>query len=467
MDWIGLAGRKKDKLLEDLAALVKINSTRDDSTSDPSKGSPYGKGPREALTSFLDMAGSRGFKTVDYDGYAGRVEYGQGEEIVGVIAHLDTVPAGEGWITDPFSLVIKDGRLHGRGVIDNKGPALAVLTAMELVRNMVPKPKRQVHLILGCDEESGMSCIKHYKSVVKDYPTIGMTPDNTFPVVYGEKGIMRFRVSGPAKSIILNLNGGLRPNVVPGTARAELMLGPRSPEAIAGSLDCYLKENGITGAISFEGDKAEVEVNGISCHAQSPGEGKNAVAYLLEWIAAAFKDNFACLAAALCMDWRGSGLGVDMYGKYMKELTANLGVMSVTKGCFDMVFDVRYPNDITGEELGKRIDGKISIINDDWRVEIISDTVPLFMDPESSFIKQLEGIYRDITGDMDTPLQTTGGGTYARLFDNHVAFGPIVPKEEKLPPGVGTLHQANEAMELDLLIKLTAIYARAIYELIQ
>ena len=63
-----------------------------------------------------------GFETKNFDNYAGHADYGDGEQVFGVLGHLDVVPVSPtGWVEPPFSGAIRDGVLYGRGVLDNKG----------------------------------------------------------------------------------------------------------------------------------------------------------------------------------------------------------------------------------------------------------------------------------------------------------------------------------------------------------
>jgi succinyl-diaminopimelate desuccinylase len=70
-------------------------------------------------------------------------------------------------------------------------------------------------------------------------------------------------------------------------------------------------------------------------------------------------------------------------------------------------------------------------------------------------IKTLQSAY---TGDEPT-LLTSGGGTYAALMKNAMAYGALFPGK------VDSSHQVDEFIEIDDLIKATAIYAKALYEL--
>lgn len=73
-----------------------------------------------------------------------------------LMAHYDVVPAlpGPGWTHDPFSGVIADGSVWGRGALDDKGPMLVILEAVE---NLVADgfaPAHDVYLSFGGNEES-------------------------------------------------------------------------------------------------------------------------------------------------------------------------------------------------------------------------------------------------------------------------------------------------------------------------
>ena len=468
MDFYQLAQEKRAQILAQTAALVAINSVEDMATADPAGGAPYGKACRQVLTEALDMGRRAGFAVHDFGGHVGRVELQGGEEIFGILAHLDIVPAGEGWLTDPFCMTEKDGYLFGRGVLDDKGPVAAALAAMEIARDLVPRPRRSVHLILGCNEETGMGCMRHYLQNARDLPDFGVTPDNAFPVIFGEKGILRFSLTGPFESAIQSMQAGTRPNVVPNTARAQIALRGLTEGQLTQSLQSYWRENGLpTGEASVQGDRADVLFRGVSCHSQQPQDGVNAASHLFRWAAQALSDPCARTLSHLFGDCLGRGLGIAVSGGPMGELTSSLGLVSMQGGQMELVCDVRYPNDVTGGGLTELLRRTIAGTNSAWQVNALGDTEPLFADPESDFVQLLAGAYRDITGDLASPLGVTGGGTYARMFKNHLAFGPIFPAGGPLPPGVGTLHQANEAILADQLVQLCAIYAKVLYQILQ
>ena len=133
-----------------------------------------------------------GFVTLDDQGYAGHIDIGNHSEYFGILGHLDVVPVNKvGWDSDPFEVVIKDGKLFGRGVADDKGPLIAGYYAAKIIHDLNLPVKKTIRVIFGCDEERGSSCVRHYFEN-HEYPSMGFTPDAEFPVVYGEKGMGKF-----------------------------------------------------------------------------------------------------------------------------------------------------------------------------------------------------------------------------------------------------------------------------------
>ena len=153
MDFYQETQNRKEKMVQDLQGLIQIPSLRD--LDSKAENAPFGKDLRHALDYVLNLAKADGFKTRDLEGYAGVVEFGEGDEILGVLGHLDIVPIGTGWTVDPFGGEIKEGFIMGRGAQDDKGPTMAGYYAMKILKEMGFQPKKRVFLIVGCDEEIG------------------------------------------------------------------------------------------------------------------------------------------------------------------------------------------------------------------------------------------------------------------------------------------------------------------------
>ena len=181
----------RDPMIEGIVQVVRIDSVE----TDPEPEAPFGPGVKRALTEALSLGGKMGFRCVNLDNYIGYVEYGQGEDYVCAMGHVDVVPAGDGWRQPPFSGYLEDGVIYSRGILDNKGPVLACLYGLYGLKKLGYEPRHRIRIIFGCDEESGFEDLSYYLKKEKP-PLWGFTPDCKFPVVYGERGRAVIRVKG-------------------------------------------------------------------------------------------------------------------------------------------------------------------------------------------------------------------------------------------------------------------------------
>ena len=214
----GFIDSHRDEMIEDICTLCRINSEKMPYV----EGKPYGEGPFQALQAALNMAEGYGFTIRNYDNYVGTADLNDKERQLDILAHLDVVPAGEGWTeTKPFEPVVKDGKLFGRGTADDKGPAVAALYAMRAVKELGIPLNKNVRLILGTDEECGSSDIVNYYDKEDEAP-MTFSPDAEFPVINIEKGRLEghFHASFQASEAMPRLvkaEAGIKANVVPFT----------------------------------------------------------------------------------------------------------------------------------------------------------------------------------------------------------------------------------------------------------
>lgn len=173
-----------EEMIQGILEVVRIDSVK----SEPQKNAPFGKGVKKALDKALELAEELGFETVNVDNYVGYAKYGESEDYIGVMGHLDVVETGEGWTHPPFSgYTDENGRIFSRGILDNKGPVLSCLYALYALKRLHIPLSRQVRIMFGTDEESGFEDLTYYLSKEKP-PVMGWTPDCKYPVVYGERG---------------------------------------------------------------------------------------------------------------------------------------------------------------------------------------------------------------------------------------------------------------------------------------
>ncbi len=458
INWFEEAEKYRDDLIRDLRGLIAIPSLRCD--EERREGAPFGEGPRQALDYMLQLGEENGFACSDVDGYAGVITMGEGAESVGVLGHLDIVPIGEGWTKDPFSCTEEDGYLFGRGVLDDKGPAMAGFYAMKMLKdNHIPLNKR-IMLILGCDEESGMECMDYYKEH-GEIPQCGFVPDADFPVTYGEKGGLHVLLKGKADTCIVSMHAGTRPNIVIGKAEMEMA---EWNEELAAQFAFYLRSHQLQGSATPKGSHVILHIDGVFSHAAEPYNGVNAALHLLNFAGCAYDDKFARDTYEMLCDWQGKPLGIDCYGAYMGFLTMNTGIISLQEdGTCEITIDIRYPNDA---DVGAIMDGFCKACQErdyDLKPVMESDSVPLFVDPDSDLVKTLMDVYRKYTKDEFSPAKTIGGGTYARKFDQFVAFGPEDPHSVKTTDAFfGGPHQRDEGIKIEDLLRAMAIYAAAL-----
>lgn len=355
---------------------------------------PYGRHVFEALKYMLDLCESLGFRTKNCENRIGWAEIGEGEELIGILAHLDVVPAGNDWDYPPYDLTIANGQMYGRGVVDDKGPAFCAVMAMkELLDSGLPLKKR-VRIIFGCQEETGDWLDMQYYREHEELPSYGFTPDADFPAIYGEKGIISLYVSHPiAGSGIKTAEGGNAVNMVADLAKIVTV------------------------------NDETIQMSGVSAHGSTPEEGENAITKAME--AAAPKCSFAAKYMDLIgYHLHGEVLGLDFSDKQSGKLTMNVGLLKTDEEKITLGIDIRYPVTLKADEIKKRI--KETFESQGFAAEITEHMDPVFMDENGEVIRTLIGAFREVTGIEDEPT-VIGGGTYARAMPNIVAFGPIIP----------------------------------------
>lgn len=393
-------------------------------------GFPYGSGPAKALDCVLSKAEDLGFRTKNADYKYAFAEIGQGDEIVAVLGHLDVVPAGEGWNTPAFEATEKDGRIYGRGTVDDKGPTVAAMYAMKDLLDRGKPLNKRVRLIFGqCEEKGDWKDIEAYKAN-EELPCCGFTPDAEFPALYGEKGIVQLEVSTAlAGSGLQEAEGGSAPNVVPG--------------------HCRLVVDGET----FEAD-------GVPAHGSTPWKGTNAITLAAEKVRAAGKtskfvdfylDHFG-------NTHHGENCGIAFEDDESGKISVNPGVLRIDGDQVKLSLDIRIPVTVSSDEVTGRLSETLKSFG--ATINIINNLRNVYLPKDGSEMMALLKAYREVTGDMSDPI-IIGGGTYARGMDNVVAFGPLYPGQENVE------HIANEYIGIKHMEELREIYYKALCNLLE
>jgi succinyl-diaminopimelate desuccinylase len=451
-------------MLNDLAEILKLESLM----GEPEKGAPFGRALKDTLEWFLDKANGYGLKTKNVDGYCGYAEYGDGKEMFGILCHLDTVPAGTGWSVPAYKLTNLDGFLYGRGVVDDKGPAIIILHVLKALKEQNFKLNRRVRLITGLNEENGSECLKYYAKN-EEPPVFSITPAADFPVINSEKGILRLDVTMPVSAefsdSVINLKFGDRPNVVPFLAECSLKLSCPAAKNLTdnASLKTALCGEGIDGkdiSVTAVEPDLTITAHGVSGHAMAPEKADNAAHKLFCVLNRAFNGKDAALDAVynyICSPLAKEKSGIDYADEKSGNLTMNLGTGEYLKNekKLKLTLDLRLPLCAEKEDIVKKLKNKLPPLSD---VKITHYSKNLYYDKNGNFISKLAGIYQKATGDFLPPVQT-GGGTYARELPFAAAFGPTFPDTET------NIHNADERISVTQFYKLYDIYHTAVLEL--
>ncbi len=430
---------------------------------------PFGKGVQDAFEYTLAKSKEFGFECANIDNYGGHVDFGNGEETVGIVGHIDVVPAGDGWDFDAFSGDVDGGYIYGRGTTDDKGPVIACLYAMKALKDCGYEPGKKIRLILGLDEEKKWAGMDYYLSKVPT-PDFGFTPDGDFPVIHGEKGIVTFSLvkkMDDRKMTGLELRsfeGGQVPNMVAEKARAVVKAENTDVyDEIKEKARLFREEKDLKISVRGMGKSLEISAEGKAAHGAHPELGLNAISILLDFLG---QLNFASEDVNDLIDFYNTHLGYEVNGEHFGcaledelsgKLTVNVGMAMYDRKSCTFVINVRYPVSCSEEETY----AGIQEIADRFNMGIIKHAGqdPILMDIDSPLIKTFVDVYRENTGDTESQPNVIGGGTYARAMKNVVAFGGMFPGDPDL------MHQKNERLELNRLMTMTKIYADALYRI--
>lgn len=406
-----------NEMIEALQKLVSFQSI----AKEEGPEYPYGKEVCGAKEYVLELAKSFGMRAEDVPGKYAYIEIGEGPRLIGILSHLDVVPAGDGWTQDPFGGEIVDGKIYGRGTTDDKGPTIAVLYAMKALKEKTTLPAR-IRLILGQTEENGeWRDIEAYTDA-EEIPECGFTPDGDFPAIQNELGVMVFRVQMP-QSGFLQGEGGTAPNMVPARARVKTEFGT-------------------------------YEASGKACHGCAPWLGLNGISELMEKVYQAEPENrfLRMYADLIGKTIYGEKLGIaaeDESGK----LTLNVGLLEVQDETATLMVDIRYPAKKNPDEISGSLVRQFSSYG--ASCECVYHVRPLYTPSDSPVLGALLSAYREVTGDDSRPI-SIGGGTYAKAMPNMVAFGPNFPGHENRE------HMEDEYILVEDFLKLEEIYERAL-----
>ena len=420
-------------IIRDIARLVSIPSVE----GPAAPGAPFGTESRRALDCALQIASELGLEAVNCEDRLGYAFVGEdrGQGYLATITHVDVVPAGEGWSSDPFTLREREGYLLGRGVMDDKGPSVLCLYALKYLKDAGIPLRYPVRALLGSNEETGMLDVEHY---IAHYPAplFCFSPDADFPLIHGEKGIYHARlVSKHTPVNVLELSGGVAANAVPAKAEARVRAA-----SLAGTDAVSVEE--------LEPGLWKLSAAGISGHASMPEGTVNAIGLLIDYllenrIPSEEELPYFRFLSRLHAATDGSGLGLQSSDAFFSPLTAVGGKVSTAEGVITHTIDCRYGISMSGETITRLLHDAAGACAD---IIVDADNVPFYVGLDNPAVQACMDSYNLVTGEHAHPF-TIGGGTYARHFPNAVAFGPEHP-ERPSPDFAGPIHGIDEAARL-------------------
>ncbi len=468
----------RDDMIRDLQGLIAIPGV----AGDPESDMPFGKDVHRAFEYMLDLGCKAGFETLNVDNYGGHIEFGgyltdeegnpagRTDQSMGILTHLDVVPAGTDWDYPPFSGSVVDGRIYGRGAIDNKGPTIAAFYAMKALKEEGFMPKKRVRLILGLDEEAGTGWkgMEAYFSKVEK-PLFGFTPDAEFPAIHGEMGILIFelvkklgKTTRTRKGVELrSFTGGNAANMVADHAR--VVLRADSYEDVKERLEEYRRQTGYKLNAKGIGKSLEITAAGVSSHGARPEKGLNAISVLMDFLGKLdiinddMSDFIDFYNTHIGFELHGGRIGCGLSDEMSGKLIFNVGMIHLDQEVAKLTVNIRYPVTLNEEAV---YSGMMPYL-DKYALGVVklNHQAAIYVPEDDPLVRILMEVYRKHTGDAESRPLVIGGGTYARAMENAVAFGMTFPGEPEVA------HQKNEYILIENLITATKIFADSIYEL--
>jgi succinyl-diaminopimelate desuccinylase len=456
--------KHSEELIRDIGTLVAIPSTGIGKILDGPE--PFGHNCALALKAGTEIMEKLGFKVTNLDNYVIYADLNDKEDTLGIFAHLDVVPEGEGWTSDPYKMDIRDNVLYGRGVSDDKGPAMAALYALAAAREINPNMSKNCRIILGANEEQGSADIRHYKEHCPVPPSV-FSPDSSFPVINIEKGGLSPRFGAQweeSKALprLRSLTGEKTGNIIPkysvavleGIDLKDLDKAIAETEASTGVKFTYVEENGLI----------TVTAEGHGAHASLPDQGNNALTANVQMLASLPLAPSPCRDAIKGLsrilphnDYHGHFLGIDVEDEISGPMTCTFSICNLNDTGFHASCDCRAPVCASKENVLDPLHEKV------LGAGFTFDSEPVIRQPhhtpaDSDIVVNALAAYEEFTGNKGYCF-AVGGGTYIHGMHNGIAFGTCMPGEDT------RIHGADEFMTIENLIKSAKIYTRLILEM--
>lgn len=455
----------KEEYISEVQGVSRIPSVSKAEEAQP--GAPFGADCRRVLDYMMERGRHYGFDVQDHDGYAVSISMGDPVDSIGMIAHLDVVPVGDGWVYPPYGATYlpEYDVLVGRGVSDNKGSAITALFAMRMLRELKWPLRHGLRLLCGSSEETGMQDMKHLAEAGMPFPKISLVPDAGFPVNYGQKGSVDATFAIPCTGNLIQLDAGTVRNVIPDLAQCTVAA---AYEDVQKALTKVVPETAERITLEACEEGTRIAAHGRSGHAASPDGCVNAIAVLTDALCQMDILDGSCAkaireVAALTADAHGESEGVSYEDEESGKLTLVYGVAHLKDGVLTISADSRFCVTLRKAQLVPQLEENWTARG--FEIVRLEAADPFYIAKTDERVVALQELYKEVTGRDDEPY-TMGGGTYSRVVPNAISFGPGLRGEEHdmsfLPEGHGGAHGRDEVLFLDSAMTAFRIYAVAL-----
>ena len=454
----------QEDIINDLIELINIKTIND--LKKPNM--PYGEGVYKGLRYILDKGSEWRFKTQNYCGHCGHIDAGKGDYTIGILCNVDVPEPSKEWTKNPFVSEVSDGQIFGMGAKETKGPLIACLYAMKFLKdsNLIPDDKK-VRLIIGCDKYKDSKSINYYKEY-EDAPEIGFSPDGTFPVIYGEKGIidLTLKMNIPsdyeAPINVVEISGGKKGNGVPEKVNIILSCEEIFKIKIEEELKLFSEEEQIEYKIISQNKLIWIEFKGKNAKSSTPGLGKNAISYGMKFLARFDEviDRKLLIEEyerLISTSYHGEKLNCSIKGDESGDLTFNVEEIKVDSEGARIEINITHPISYLYSEVLEQIKDGFKYTN--LKIHTIDHARPIAFSKDSFVVKKLMKAYKEVTGDKESEPYTRAEKSYARSLSNTIVFGPKFPGDAPI--------QGDEFILKEELFKLIEIYSRGLMELLK
>ncbi|MEG3219327.1 MULTISPECIES: Sapep family Mn(2+)-dependent dipeptidase [Vibrio] len=455
--------------LDDLSGLIAIPSVRDLTTSEES--APFGRSIRQAFDYLIEFAQREGFEVRDHQGYALDICFGQGEQEIAILHHVDVVEAGDlnEWNTPPFEMHKQGDELYGRGVTDNKGPLMASLYILKMFKALDMKLDKTIRVIIGGAEETTWECVEHYFKH-NPQPEYGFSPDGDFPIVNGEKGILYASFQRELPTLndvgscqIVSIESE-RDRTSTCYQLTVYLTGEKAAE-VAARFATFAKVTLVENKAGIDNSQKElycVELSTPWEKSRNPHKVDNCMEQFViqmrdvEGLDAHSQSLIELLDGCFAQASDASKLGLAYQDAEMGATTCCVSSINLDQHSYNLDFDFRFPKGLTIDQTRTQL----QYLSQQYGVRMIEQQyLPLsYLSPESDLIQAMGKAYSEVTR-TDAQCFSKGAASYARALNNGVAFGPTFPGD------VTCVHEPNERLSLKSLKRAITIYVKVLISL--